>query len=133
MDKSKQNRAALPVVLLIEDDVDVVFLVRFMLEREGYEVKVAGDGRAAAERLAEPPPSLMLLDIMLPFIDGFQVLAQTRARPAWADVPIVMLSAKAHERDIVRALDAGANDYIAKPFRPEELVARVRRLLEKKR
>lgn len=131
MDKSQQNRAEPPVVLLIEDDVDVVFLVRFILEREGYQVKVAGDGRAAAERLAEPPPSLLLLDIMLPFVDGFQLLSQVRAQAAWAGVPIVMLSAKAHERDVVRALDAGANDYIAKPFRPEELLARVRRLLEK--
>lgn len=131
MDKSNDNRGAPPVVLVIEDDADIVFLVRFILERERYEVRVASDGRAAAARLAEPAPALVLLDILLPFIDGFQLLRQIRAQPGWSGVPIVMLSAKSQERDIVRALDEGANDYIIKPFRPEELVARVRRLAER--
>ena len=129
MEKPQNRRDAAPVILLIEDDVDIVFLVRFILERERYTVKVAEEGRAAMACLADPPPSLVLLDIMLPFTDGFQLLESIRAQPAWAKVPVVMLTAKAQERDCVRALDAGANDYIVKPFRPEELVARVRRLL----
>lgn len=129
MEKSKSAGSAAPVVLVIEDDVDIVFLVRFILERERYTVKVAEDGRAAMAKLADAPPSLVLLDIMLPFTDGFQLLQCIRAQPAWAGVPVVMLTAKSQERDCVRALDAGANDYIVKPFRPEELVARVRRLL----
>lgn len=129
VEKLENRRGAPPVVLVIEDDVDIVFLVRFILERERYTVKIAADGREAVARIAEPPPTLVLLDIMLPFTDGFELLQQIRAQPAWASVPIVMLTAKSQERDCVRALDAGANDYIVKPFRPEELVARVRRLL----
>lgn len=125
----REARGAAPVVLVIEDDVDIIYLVRFILERERYTVNVAADGRAAMARLADPPPSLVLLDIMLPFTDGFQLLERIRAQPAWAAVPVVMLTAKSQERDCVRALDGGANDYIVKPFRPEELVARVRRLL----
>jgi DNA-binding response OmpR family regulator len=69
-----------------------------------------------------------MLDVMLPYADGFQVLAKMRALAGWEDLPIIMLSAKSQEKDIVRALDAGASDYIVKPFKPEELRARVRRL-----
>lgn len=129
VEKLQRTRGAPPVILVIEDDVDIVFLVRFILERERYTVEIASDGREAMARLDDSPPSLVLLDIMLPFTDGFQLLELIRAQPAWAGVPIVMLTAKSQERDCVRALNAGANDYIVKPFRPEELVARVRRLL----
>jgi DNA-binding response OmpR family regulator len=74
----------------------------------------------------------VLLDVMLPYIDGFEVVALIRARPGWENVPIVMLTAKNTEPDIVRALDAGASDYIVKPFQPNELLARVRRYLKEK-
>ncbi|MNT82340.1 Phosphate regulon transcriptional regulatory protein PhoB [compost metagenome] len=73
---------------------------------------------------------MILLDVMLPYADGFQLVSQIRAKANWAEVPIVMLTAKSQEQDIVRALDAGANDYVLKPFQPQELMARLRRFLK---
>jgi DNA-binding response OmpR family regulator len=116
-------------VLIVEDDRVIVTLLRHMLERRGYVVETVADGRAAIERVAAHPPGLVLLDVMLPFVDGFEVINHIRQTETWADVPVVMLTAKAQERNVVRALDAGANDYVVKPFKPEELAARVRRLL----
>jgi DNA-binding response OmpR family regulator len=78
------------------------------------------------------PPELILLDVMLPFIDGFELLEQIRSKQNWSNVPIIMLTSKAQEKNIVRALEAGADDYIVKPFQPEELVARVRRFVRGK-
>ena len=116
-------------VLVIEDDRIVAAMVQHLLGRQGYSVRTAFDGREAAAviELGEAP-HLVLLDVMLPFFDGFELIAQIRANPAWAAVPIVMLTSKTQERNIVRALDAGADDYIVKPFQPQELIARVRRL-----
>lgn len=122
------------LILIIEDNDHISQLLRFMLERQGYRTSVVVDGLAARAALAElpEPPQLVLLDVMLPYIDGFEIVGLMRAHPAWAAVPIVMLTAKNTERDIVRALDAGANDYIVKPFQPNELLARVRRYLKEK-
>jgi DNA-binding response OmpR family regulator len=115
--------------LLVEDDADIGQLVQFILQREGFEVEHLKDGRAALQRVAlANVPTLVVLDVMLPFATGIEVLRAARARPEWAAVPIVMLTAKSKEADIVAALDAGANDYILKPFQPAELRARVRRL-----
>ncbi|TFV92756.1 response regulator transcription factor [Oxalobacteraceae bacterium OM1] len=118
-------------VLVVEDDEHISQVLKFMLERQGYRVTHAADGRAAAAHIeaATELPSLVLLDVMLPFIDGFELVRLIRGRSAWTAVPIVMLTAKTMERDIVRALDAGANDYVVKPFQPNELLARVRRFL----
>ena len=105
-----------------------------MLERQGYRTQLMVDGLAArriVEELPEPP-QLVLLDVMLPYIDGFELVTLIRARAGWEQVPIVMLTAKNTERDIVRALDSGANDYIVKPFKPNELLARIRRYLKEK-
>jgi len=115
--------------LVVEDSEDVSYLIRFLLEREHFHVELAADGREA-ERLVEtlPPPQLVMLDIMLPYVDGFQLLQKMRSLETWKQVPIIMLTAKSQERDIVHALDAGATDYVVKPFQPEELMARVRRL-----
>jgi DNA-binding response OmpR family regulator len=76
------------------------------------------------------PPQLILLDVMLPFIDGFELLEQIRSKPEWSEVPVIMLTSKGQEKNIVRALEGGADDYIVKPFQPEELVARVRRFVK---
>jgi DNA-binding response OmpR family regulator len=116
-------------VLVVEDNGIIVTLLRHLLERRGYAVETAADGRAALARLGGTPPGLVLLDVMLPYTDGFEVIRQMRATPGWAEVPVIMLTAKAQERNVVRALDAGANDYVVKPFKPEELAARVRRFL----
>ena len=102
-----------------------------MLERQGYRVTHLADGRAASEHIAaQSAPDLILLDVMLPYMDGFELVGQARARAGWDSVPILMLTAKNTERDTVRALDAGANDFVTKPFQPNELLARVRRLLK---
>ncbi len=116
--------------LVVEDDADIGQLLQFILEREGYAVERVVDGRAALARLASGPPAdLMLLDVMLPHATGQEVLVAVRAQASWNKVPVVMLTAKSRESDIVYALDAGANDYIVKPFQPAELKARIRRLV----
>jgi len=125
------EHAPAPLVLVVEDDDHIAQVLRFMLERQGYRVTHLADGRAASEYVAANPeiPDLVLLDVMLPHLDGFEIVALARARADWAAVPILMLTAKNTERDTVRALDAGANDFVSKPFQPNELLARVRRLL----
>jgi DNA-binding response OmpR family regulator len=118
-----------PVALIVEDQEDVAALLKFLFEREGYATEVASDGKAALASIARMlPPAVVMLDVMLPYVDGFQVLAKMRIRAGWESLPIIMLTAKSQEKDIVRALDAGASDYIVKPFKLEELRARVRRL-----
>lgn len=117
--------------LVVEDDEQIAYLLRFILSREGFVVEVASDGRAAQALIATmPPPALVMLDVMLPFVDGYLLLSEIRARPEWNAVPVIMLTAKSQEKDIVRALDAGASDYMIKPFKPEELRARVKRLVK---
>lgn len=117
-------------VLIAEDDEQIAYLLQFLLEREGYRVVRAADGREALRLMAEiAPPALVILDVMMPYADGFAVLAQMRATSGWREVPVIMLTARSQEKDIVRAFDAGANDYIVKPFLPDELKARIRRLL----
>ena len=118
--------------LVVEDDDQIAYLLRFILEREGFKVELARDGRKATELIAQlsPPPVLAMLDVMLPFVDGYQLLAAIRERADWKEVPVVMLTAKSQEKDIVRALDAGAADYVVKPFKPDELRARIKRLIK---
>ena len=98
-----------------------------MLQRAGYQVELIGDGRLARAYIeGHAPPDVVLLDVMLPHIDGLQLVALLRQQPAWASVPVLMLTAKAQEHDVSRALAAGATDYVVKPFQPEDLLARVR-------
>ena len=121
--------AAKSVALVVEDDDQISHIVRFILEREGFEVRVAPDGRSAEQLIDSlPPPAIVTLDVMLPHVDGYTLLARIRAKPDWKAVPVLLLTARSQEQDVVRALDQGANDYVVKPFRPEELRARVRRL-----
>lgn len=115
-------------VLVVEDNNEIAYLIRFLLEREGFVVERASDGRAAEQIIAAmSPPQLAVLDIMLPYVDGMQLLAQIRGRKEWGHVPVLMLTAKSQEREIVLAFEAGANDYMVKPFQPNEFIARVRR------
>ncbi|MFG3452172.1 response regulator transcription factor [Stutzerimonas stutzeri] len=123
-----------PRILMVEDEEDIAFLIRFMLERHGFVVEHAADGRQALEKIANAsPPDLTLMDIMLPYHDGLELIERLRAQPGWENVPVLMLTAKAREVDIVRALELGADDYVTKPFQPEELLARIRRLLRRSR
>lgn len=116
-------------VLVVEDDRVIATLLKHLLERQGYAVDLMMDGRAAEERLSGNPPGLVLLDVMLPFMDGFELIERIRDTDGWRDVPVIMLTARSQERFVVRALEAGANDYVIKPFKPGELTARIRRLL----
>ncbi|HSD59455.1 MAG TPA: response regulator transcription factor [Burkholderiales bacterium] len=117
-------------ILVVEDDPDLARLLKFRLEREGFRVRHAADGRQALAALAEPPlPELVILDVMLPIMGGFEVLGSIRDNPALAAVPVVMLTSSGREEDVVRGLKAGAADYLTKPFRPPELVARIRGIL----
>jgi two-component system, OmpR family, response regulator len=115
--------------LVVEDDPDIGKLLQWVLQREGFEVMLIADGRRAAEHVAAGEPSrLVLLDVMLPQVSGYDLLAAIRAREAWSGIPVIMLTARSQEKDIVKALDMGASDYMLKPFQPAELRARVRRL-----
>lgn len=117
-------------ILVVEDDDNIAQLLQFMLEREGHQVTVLADGNTAHKYIVgQSAPSLVLLDSMLPYRDGPSLLKVLRATDGWAKVPVLMLTARSLEKDIVAALDAGASDYVIKPFQPHELLARVRRQL----
>ena len=106
----------------------MAYMLEFMLERAGYDVIMAENGRDAKAAIDNiEPVDVVLLDLMLPYVSGYQLITEIRDNHAWQYVPIVVLSGKVLEEDIVRALDLGANDYVTKPFRPEELLARLRR------
>jgi len=124
-------QASPQTILIVEDDEDMVTLLQFLLEREGYQAIVATEGRQARSLVDTlSPPRLVLLDVMLPYHNGFELVTYIRSKEPWYGVPIVMLTADSAERDIVRALDAGASDYVVKPFNPKELMARLRRFLK---
>ena len=118
-------------LLIVEDDVHIAFLLGYLAEKEGFDIETIADGRAAAARIAAGPAAdLVLLDVMLPYTDGFELLAQLRANPAWAGAPVIILTSRTREHDAVRALGLGADDYLNKPFSPAELIARIRRRLK---
>ena len=118
-------------VLVVEDNEHAAYLLRTLLERAGYSVIVSPDGRDALAKLVSMEPvDLVMLDLMLPYVSGYQVLIEARQNPKWQRVPIVVVTARTLEMDAVRALETGANDFVRKPFLPEELVARVRRAIE---
>jgi DNA-binding response OmpR family regulator len=117
-------------ILVVEDDDDIAHLLTFMLEREGHAVTRMADGESAFRHIAAARPAdLVLLDAMLPYRDGPSLLAEMRRRTEWSAVPVIMLTARSLERDIVQALEAGVSDYVVKPFQPQELLARVRRFV----
>ena len=116
-------------VLVAEDDEHIAYLLNFMLTREKYTVHLAANGKEAKQFIENnPPPSIVLLDVMLPFFDGFALLGILREQAGWKATPVIMLTAKTQEQDIVRAISAGANDYVVKPFQPADLLARIKRL-----
>jgi two-component system phosphate regulon response regulator PhoB len=118
-----------PVLLVADDDEDILALVQLRLSRSGFEVIVARDGREALQLAQDRHPDLAVLDWMMPKATGLEVLRAIRADSATADIPVVLLTARASENDIQEGLDAGAVDYIAKPFSPQELAARVHDIL----
>lgn len=118
-------------VLIIEDDRDIVELVRYNLTNEGFEVNSAGDGSFGLAQLRKTPPDLLLLDLMLPKMPGLEVCKEVRRDPSLSRLPILMLTARGEEADRVVGLEMGADDYVTKPFSPRELVARVKALLRR--
>jgi len=115
-------------ILLVEDEASISEPLEFLLEREGYDVTVVGDGAEAMERFERDDPDLLLLDLMLPGIPGTEVCRRVRAR---STVPIIMLTAKDSEVDIVVGLELGADDYVTKPYSSRELLARIRAVLRR--
>jgi phosphate regulon transcriptional regulator PhoB len=120
-------------VLVVEDEPDIRNLIVHHLTRDGFRCQAVGSGAEALARLRSMPPDLVVLDLMLPGMDGLEVCRRLRAEPATAGVPIIMLTAKADEVDRVVGLEMGADDYVVKPFSPKELVARVRAVLRRAR
>ena len=120
-----------PLVLVVEDEAALVTLLRYNLEREGFRVAEARDGEEAMLQIAEQMPALVILDWMLPLMSGIEVCRQLRRLPETRRLPIVMLTARGEEGDKLRGLDAGADDYVTKPFSPSELIARLRAVLRR--
>jgi len=115
-------------ILVVDDEANIRELVRLYLEKEGFAVELAADGAAALARVRETPPALVVLDLMMPGLDGFEVCRAIRRQ---FDVPIVMLTARNEDIDKIVGLELGADDYITKPFNPRELVARVKAILRR--
>jgi two-component system alkaline phosphatase synthesis response regulator PhoP len=119
-------------ILVVDDEEDIIELLRFNLSREGFQVSSASSGEEALRLVRSEMPNLILLDLMLPGIDGLEVTRRLKNDPNTKDIPIVMLTAKGEEPDIVAGLELGADDYITKPFSPRILVARARAVLRRK-
>jgi two-component system, OmpR family, phosphate regulon response regulator PhoB len=120
-------------VLIVEDEPDIRDLLAFHLERDGYQVATAATGTEALRQAARERPDLIVLDLMLPELDGREVCRRVRQDPATAAVPVIMLTAKGDEVDRVVGLELGADDYVVKPFSPREFLARVRAVLRRAR
>ncbi|MFM7107051.1 MAG: response regulator [Planctomycetaceae bacterium] len=118
-------------ILVVDDEEDLLELVRYNLAKEGYAVECVASGEAALESVRRSPPDLIVLDLMLPTVDGLEVCRRLKADARTRDVPIVMLTAKGEDADMVAGLERGADDYVAKPFSPRVLAARVRALLRR--
>jgi two-component system phosphate regulon response regulator PhoB len=120
-----------PYVLVVEDEDALATLLQYNLEKEGYDVTVAGDGEEALILVEERQPDLVILDWMLPKVSGIEVCRRLRARPEIRNVPIIILTARGEETDRIRGLDTGADDYVVKPFSMTELTARIRAVLRR--
>jgi DNA-binding response OmpR family regulator len=118
-----------PLVLVADDDPDILALVALRLERSGYEVVVARDGEQAVAAAFERTPDIALLDVMMPKLDGYEATARLRGNDATRTIPVILLTARVQEADIARGLEAGADDYVKKPFSTQELRDRVQAAL----
>ena len=119
-------------ILVVDDEEDILELVRYNLAREGYRVVCAATGEQALNKAGSEPFDLIVLDLMLPGIDGLEVAKKLKSKPETRHIPIIMLTAKGEEADIVTGLELGADDYVTKPFSPRILVARVKAVLRRK-
>jgi DNA-binding response OmpR family regulator len=117
-------------ILIVDDEPNIILSLEYLMKREGFEVALAGDGERALQAMAEQRPDLVVLDVMMPKLNGFEVCQRIRAQPAWHGVPILMLTAKGHETEMKKGLALGADAYVTKPFSTKDLVAEIRRLLQ---
>ena len=118
-----------PLILIADDDPDILALVAFRLERAGYEVVQARNGEEAIQVALARRPDLAVIDVMMPRIDGYEATRQLRQHEETSRMPIILLTARVQEEDIARGFDAGADDYVKKPFSPQELGSRVQAVL----
>ncbi|MBA7500746.1 MAG: response regulator [Clostridia bacterium] len=118
-------------IVLAEDEPQIARLIEFKLKKEGYDVTWRENGEEALKAIKADKPDLILLDIMMPVMDGYEVLRRLKEDENLGDIPVIMLTARAQEKDVVKGIDLGAEDYITKPFHPAELLARVKRILGK--
>jgi DNA-binding response OmpR family regulator len=119
-------------VLVANDDEDILALVAFRLERSGYEVLRAGDGEEALRLALEETPELAVLDVTMSKLDGYEVTRRIRENESTRTMPVILLTARAQESDVARGFEAGADDYVKKPFSPQELRARVQTILDRR-
>jgi DNA-binding response OmpR family regulator len=117
-------------VLIVDDEPGIIVALQFLMEQNGYETLVAFSGEEAMEAVAQHHPDLILLDIMLPVVDGFEVCQRVRENPDWKDIRIILVTALGSEANVTKGLDLGADAYVTKPFANVELVAKVKELLE---
>lgn len=123
------TRNGQPLILIADDDPDILALVSFRLERAGYEVVQARNGEEAVQVALARRPDLAVIDVMMPRIDGYEATRQLRQQEETSRMPIILLTARVQEEDIARGFDAGADDYVRKPFSPQELGSRVQAAL----
>jgi DNA-binding response OmpR family regulator len=116
-------------VLIVDDEPSIIVPLQFLMEQNGYETRVAFSGEEAMETVTESHPNLILLDIMLPIIDGFEVCQRVRENPEWNDIRIILLTAMGSEANIAKGLALGADAYITKPFSNSEVIAKVKELI----
>jgi DNA-binding response OmpR family regulator len=119
------------LILVADDDPDIRDIVSFRLERAGYETVQASDGEEALRLARERPPALCILDVMMPRVNGFEVVRELRGDPSTGNIPVLMLTASVQDRDVARGFETGADDYLKKPFNASELLARVAALLRR--
>lgn len=120
-------------ILIVEDEIDIANLVAFNLERAGYQVSIAADGREGLEQILQCQPTLVILDLMLPGMNGYQVLKEMQRDSRSHAIPVLMLTAKSQIDDRIKGLELGADDYLTKPFSPKELLLRVKAIIKRNR
>jgi len=120
-------------ILIVEDEKDIVKMLDYNLKKEGYRTLAASDGEEALDKAAREHPDLILLDLMLPEVDGLEVCKALKKEPETAAIPVIMLTAKTQETDKIVGLELGADDYVTKPFSPRELLARIKAVLRRSR
>jgi len=117
-------------ILAVDDEKHIVRLVQVNLERAGYTVVTANDGKEALQKVSEEHPDLVVLDVMMPYMDGFEVLQNLRRNPSTRDIPVIMLTAKAQDADVFKGWQSGVDCYLTKPFNPMELLSFVKRIFD---